>query len=404
MQPLAFRIRPTKFEDIIGQDHLVGPKGIIKKMIDNNQLFSMILHGAPGIGKTSIAKIISSYFSLNVFEFNASVDNKDKLKEISTSASFYENTVLIIDEIHRMKKDIQDYLLPSVEEGKLTIIGLTTENPYHSVNKAIRSRVHIYKLNDIKQCDVSTLLKKVAEKEFSTNVESEVFDYLAHASNCEIRTALNMLEILCLNEENVSLENAKNVIGKPSLDLDKNGDSYYDCLSALQKSIRGSDVDAALHYLARLIVKGDLDIIFRRLTIIAYEDIGLGNPSIGPKVMAAIEACRATGLPEGRIPLSVVVVEMALSPKSNSAYSALDEAIVDFTSGITGKIPPNILNREIVVGNAKYKFPHDYEEGFVKQQYLPSGIPNKVYYKPKLTGKYERAFKERLEQLNKMKK
>ncbi len=404
MQPLAYRIRPTKFEDIIGQDHLISDKGIIKKMIDNNQLFSMILHGPPGIGKTTIAKIISSYFSLNSFEFNASVDSKEKLKDISKHTSTYENTVLIIDEIHRMKKDIQDFLLPFVEEGSLIIIGLTTENPYHSVNKAIRSRVHIYKLNEVNHEQVISLLKKTAKNHFSnTTVDDDVFKHIAYSASAEIRTSLNMLELLCLNEENVTLEKAINILGKPSLALDKNGDDYYDCLSALQKSIRGSDVDAALHYLARLLVKGDLEIVFRRLTIIAYEDIGLGNPSIGPKVMAAIEACRTTGLPEGRIPLSVVVVEMALSPKSNSAYSALDEAIADFTNGITGKIPPNILNREIVVKNATYKFPHDYEDGFVKQQYLPSGIPNKVYYKPKLTGKYERAFKERIDYLNSLK-
>ncbi len=401
MQPLAYRIRPTKFEDLVGQDHLVGPNGIIKKMLDKEQLFSLILYGAPGIGKTTIAKIISNNYSLNVFEFNASVDGKDKLKEIISNTSFYENTIVIIDEIHRMKKDIQDYLLPFIEEGSLIMIGLTTENPYHSVNKAIRSRAHVYKLNDIKHEDIVKLLIKVHKENFNNIVNEEVFEYIAYASSTEVRTSLNMLELLCINDDIVTLELAKSILGKPALALDKNGDSYYDCLSALQKSIRGSDVNASLHYLARLIVKGDLEIIFRRLTVISYEDIGLGNPSIGPKCMAAIEAAKMVGLPEARIPLATLVVEMALSPKSNTAYSGLDEAIMDYQNGLCDPIPKHILNREIA-GGAKYLYPHDYEESYVKQQYLPNNLVNKKYYKPKLTGKYERAFKERLEYLEKL--
>lgn len=398
MQPLAYRIRPTKFEDIIGQDHLVGKNGIIKKMLDNNQLFSMILYGPPGIGKTTIAKVISSSFSLNVFEFNASTDNKEKLKDISQNTKFYDNTVIIIDEIHRMKKDIQDFLLPFVEEGKLIMIGLTTESVFHSVNKAIRSRVHVYKLNDLQKDDVKQLLIKTAKQHFpNVKIDDDVFEYIATS---EVRTSLNMLEVLCFDDD-VTLSKAISIIGKPNLALDKNGDSYYDCLSALQKSIRGSDVNASIHYLARLIVLGDLEIIFRRLTVIAYEDIGLGNPSIGPKVIAAIEAAKSIGLPEARIPLSVVVVEMALSPKSNSAYTALDEAIVDFTTDNSGSIPKHILNREIAVGET-YLYPHDYPNSYVKQQYMPSKIKNKKYYKPKDTGKYERAFKERIDFLDKL--
>ncbi len=398
MQPLAYRIRPSKFEDIIGQDHLVGENGIIRKMLNNKQLFSMILYGAPGIGKTTIAKVISNTFTLNVFEFNASTDTKEKLKDIAENTKFYDNTVIIIDEIHRMKKDIQDFLLPYVEEGKLVMIGLTTESPFHSVNKAVRSRCHVYKLNDLKREDVKQLLIKVSEEHFpNVKINDDVFEYI---STDEVRTSLNMLELLCFDDE-VTLDKATSIIGKPNLALDKNGDSYYDCLSALQKSIRGSDVDASLHYLARLIVLGDLEIIFRRLTVIAYEDVGLGNPAMGPKVIAAIEAARRTGLPEARIPLSVVVVEMALSPKSNSAYSALDEAIVDFTNGLAGPIPKNILNREIVAGTT-YLYPHDYPNSFVRQQYLPSKLKGKKYYKPKDTGKYERALKERIDFLDKL--
>ena len=328
MEPLACRLRPKTFDDIIGQDHLVGANGVIRKMCDNNKLFSLILHGDPGIGKTSIANVIASYYALNVFEFNASVDNKAKLKDISEAINFYPESVLIIDEIHRMKKDIQDFLLPYVEKGQLIIIGLTTVNPYQSINPAIRSRCHIYKLNPIKKDDIIKLLKRVLTKEFSDiKMTDEVFDYVATASNGEIRTALNMLEAITLlgNEKEIVLDDAVMICGRPSLKLDKGEDNYYDILSALQKSIRGSDVDAALHYLARLVTLEDIDIIARRLMVIAYEDIGLGNPYMGSRVLAACEVAKKLGFPEARIPLAEVVVELALSPKSNTAYSAFDK-------------------------------------------------------------------------------
>ena len=333
MEPLACRLRPKTFDDIIGQDHLVGANGVIRKMCDNNKLFSLILHGDPGIGKTSIANVIASYYALNVFEFNASVDNKAKLKDISEAINFYPESVLIIDEIHRMKKDIQDFLLPYVEKGQLIIIGLTTVNPYQSINPAIRSRCHIYKLNPIKKDDIIKLLKRVLKKEFSDiKMTDEVFDYVATASNGEIRTALNMLEAITLlgSEKEIVLDDAVMICGRPSLKLDKGEDNYYDILSALQKSIRGSDVDAALHYLARLVTLEDIDIIARRLMVIAYEDIGLGNPYMGSRVLAACEVAKKLGFPEARIPLAEVVVELALSPKSNTAYAAFDKAMEEY--------------------------------------------------------------------------
>lgn len=406
MQPLAYRLRPKTFDDIIGQDHLVGNDGIIRKMISTNKVYSMILYGVPGCGKTSIAKIIASSFSLNVFEFNASVDNKQKLKEITESSAYFETTILIIDEIHRMKKDVQDFLLPSMENGKITVIGLTTENPYHSVNPAIRSRSHIYRLNNISNDDIKKLLTNVInnENEFKEyNISTEIIEYIANSSASEVRTALNMLEIITLNEnKNITLEQVIKLIGKPNLTLDKNSDNYYECLSALQKSIRGSDVNASIHYLARLLTAGDLEIIFRRLLAIAYEDIGLGNPQIGPRLDAAINAAKQLGMPEARIPLSVIVVDMALSPKSNSAYNAINEALVDYQNGTCGPLPKHIINREIVKNPKLYKYPHDFNDSIVKQQYLPDNMINKQYYLPKTTGKYERAFKERIEYLNKI--
>ena len=242
MKPLALRLRPSTFDDIIGQDHLVGKNGVIRKMCEENRVLSLILYGDPGIGKTSIANIIASYFGLNVFQFNASTDNKAKLKDIAETIKFYSESIVIIDEIHRMKKDVQDFLLPYVEDGSLIIIGLTTVNPYQSINPAIRSRCHVYKLNPIKKTDIVLLLEKTIAKldEFKDlKIDKEVLEYIATASGTEIRTALNMLEAVSLlkDKEIITLEDAVMICGKPSLKLDKGEDNYYDILSALQKSI-----------------------------------------------------------------------------------------------------------------------------------------------------------------------
>ena len=403
MQPLAYRVRPKTFEDVVGQSHLVGPNGVIRKMIEKDQFFSLILYGEPGCGKSTIASILASHFEPNVYQFNASVDNKDKLKDIFKSADYYANTFVVIDEIQRMKKDIQDFLLPYLESGKITIIGLTTDNPYISVNPAIRSRCHIYQMHPINEDDIKQLLKRTIEKEgmFKNNpLSEEVIDFVATKSGCEIRTSLNMLESLTLLDGEISIEKASDILGKRPLKLDDKGISYYDILSAFQKSIRGSDADAALHYLARLIRLEDLDIICRRLTVIAYEDIGLANPSCGPKVIAACTAAKNLGLPEARIPLANIVIDLALSPKSNSAESAIDKALEDLDKVASYEIPKHILNREIK-GGAKYKYPHSYPDDFVSQQYLPTTLLDHVYYEGKETGKYEKALKERYQYLNK---
>ena len=409
MEPLACRLRPKTFDDIIGQDHLVGPNGVIRKMCESNKLFSLILHGDPGIGKTTIAKVIASYYGLNVFEFNASTDTKAKLKDIAETIHFYSESVVIIDEIHRMKKDIQDYLLPFAEKGSLIIIGLTTVNPYQSINPAIRSRCHVYKLNPIKKNDIIKLLRKVTNthEEFKNiKISDEIIDYIATASKTEIRTALNMLEAVSLLGSNneITLKDAAMICGKPALKLDKGENNYFDCLSALQKSIRGSDVDASLHYLARLVTLEDIDIIARRLMVIAYEDIGLGNPHMGPRVLAACEVAKKLGFPEARIPLAEVVVELALSPKSNSAYEAFAKALEDYQTTDTGDIPPHILNREIGHNGVEYKYPHDYPDSWVDQEYMPKNLIGHKYYTGKETGAYERQLKGRNEELQKRKK
>lgn len=400
MEPLACRLRPKTFDDIIGQDHLVGENGVIRKMCQSGKLFSLILHGDPGIGKTSIANVIASYYGLNVFEFNASTDNKAKLKDISETINYYNESIVIIDEIHRMKKDIQDYLLPYVEKGQLIIIGLTTVNPYQAINPAIRSRCHIYKLNNIKKDDVIKLLKRVnsTEKDFKDiKINDDVFEYIANCANGEIRTALNMLEAISLlgSSAIITLDDAVKICGKPSYKLDKGEDNYYDILSALQKSIRGSDVDAALHYLARLVTLEDIDIIARRLMVIAYEDIGLGNPYMGSRVLAACEVAKKLGFPEARIPLAEVVVELALSPKSNTAYAAFDKALEEYQNLNPGEIPAHILNREIGHNGVEYKYPHDFPDHWVNQEYMPKNFIGHHYYEGTETGAYERQLKAR---------
>ncbi|MBQ7640842.1 MAG: replication-associated recombination protein A [Acholeplasmatales bacterium] len=400
MKPLAFRIRPKKFSDIVGQDHLVGPKGVITKMLEENKLFSMILYGPAGCGKTSIASIIEDMFSLSSYSFNASCDSKAKLKEITDSAKYHETTVCIIDEIHRMKKDTQDFLLPFVESGAITIIGLTTENPYRSINPAVRSRCHIYRMNEIKQEDIIKLLKKTIVEENMNEMSDEILEYISIASSCEIRTALNMLEIASLiDKDELSLDRVKELIGKKAFLIDEKGENYYDVASAMIKSIRGSDPDAALHYLARLLKTEDLEFITRRLLCSTYEDIGLGNPNVGPRVYAACQAALSLGLPEARLPLAYAIVDLATSPKSNSTYLGINEAIEDLDNLTSMSIPPHILNKELKSGKYEYKYPHDYPMGYVKQQYMPDELLGKKYYKPKDTGSYERAIEKFMKEL-----
>ncbi len=396
MEPLAHRLRPTSFDDMVGQKELIGENGIIRKMVEQNKLMSIILFGPPGCGKTTIAKIIKEKFSIDSFSFNASVDNKKVLQDIANSVKFYHNAIVIIDEIHRMKKDTQDFLLPFLENGSITIIGLTTSNPYISINPAIRSRCHIYQLKQATENDIIELLKKALNDKIFENVKinDSILHLISSRSGGEIRSALNMLETLSLLSGEITLQDAENAIGIKALKLDSKDIYYYDLLSALQKSIRGSDVDAALLYLGRLIKLEDLDIIIRRLTVISYEDIGLANPQVSLYVNGACDAALKLGLPEARIPLSFAVIALAMSPKSNTAESSIDKALSDIDKYPDFNIPANILNREIKGNSKLYKYPHDFENDIVYQQYLPNELKDHRYYEPKTTGKYERAIKE----------
>lgn len=402
MEPLAYRLRPQRLDDIFGQDHLIGPYGPIRKMIKIKKLTSLILYGSPGIGKTTLALTIVKEMNLPYQTFNASTDNKQALKDVIELAKMYERFILIVDEIHRMKKDIQDYLLPFVEMGQVILIGLTTINPYHSVNPAIRSRTLIFKLNELTQKDLEKItLRALKQIDENLTIDNDALEFLSKRANGDVRFLLNCIEGISyiIDNKNITIDDVKAIVQKPSVAIDKNEDNYYDTLSGLQKSIRGSDVDASLHYLAKLLVADDLLPLVRRLSVIAYEDIGLANPSIGPRVKAACEVALEVGMPEARIPLSAVVCEMALSPKSNSAYLAIDKALADIENGKTGPLPKHLRNP-----SDTYLYPHDYPGAWVYQQYLPDNIKDVRYYEPKTTSKYEQALKERYDAIEKAKK
>ncbi len=295
-KPLALKLAPTSLSEVIGQKHLVGEDKILSNLVKNKKIFSMILYGKPGIGKTSIANAIINDLGVRHRFLNATVNSKKDLDIVIEEAKMYDGLVLIMDEIHRLNKDKQDILLPCLESGLITLIGMTTSNPYHAINPAIRSRCQLFELKELETEDIIDGLKRAVKSPYLPNIkiDDETINYIAKLSGNDLRYAYNLLEIAyySTNDFKVDLDVVKKINSKPVFNADKNGDGYYDMLSAFQKSIRGSDVDASLHYLARLITIGDLDSIFRRMSVIAYEDIGLANPSIGPKVMAAIEAAK----------------------------------------------------------------------------------------------------------------
>ncbi len=406
MKPLAFRMRPQKFEDVYGQDHLVGKDGVLVSMLQKKKLLSFILYGPPGTGKTTIAQIFAAQSGLDHYFFNASTDNKARLKDIIDTTA-YHDILIVIDEIHRMKTDVQDYLLPFMENGKATVIGLTTLNPYQNINMAIRSRCHLYEVKSLDNDAMEkAILNGVKELDVDLRVETSALSAIIRYSNHEIRTALNILESASLVLNDGDLLTAQliyRIAGKINHDLDNHEDHFYDLLSALQKSIRGSDVDASVHYLARLITLGDLQAIVRRLLVIAYEDIGLANPLMGGKVLNACDAAIKVGLPEARIILGAIIIDMAISPKSNTAIVAIDQAIHDYENNDTGVVPDQASNRKIKLNPDIYHYPHNDSDSVNDQTYLPDKIKDKTYYHPKSESSYEKALSDRLKMLDKIK-
>ncbi|MDD4187450.1 MAG: replication-associated recombination protein A [Bacilli bacterium] len=385
MELLANKLRPKSLNEVLGQEHLIGPNKILTNLINNQKLFSLVLYGPPGTGKTSIAEAIVKDLKKDYRFLNAVINNKTDFNIVIEEAKMIGELILIIDEIHRMNKDKQDMLLPYIENGLIIIIGLTTSNPYHSINPAIRSRCQLFEITILSSDNIKDGLRRAEKYLDNLKISDDVLEMIIASSSGDLRSALNILEMAyySTNDGIITKEVLQSINSKPIIYIDKNDSNYYDTISALQKSIRGSDVQASLYYLATLLEAEDLDIIFRRLAVIAYEDIGLANPGIGPKVMSAIEAVKLLGLPEGRIPLSVVVVEMALSPKSNSAYLGIDSAINEIRKGSLGKVPSHLKNN-----NKEYKYPHNYKNYWVNQQYLPDQLKDKKFYIPK-NNKYE---------------
>ncbi|WP_071395869.1 replication-associated recombination protein A [Bacillus tuaregi] len=423
-EPLAFRMRPTNIDEVIGQKEIIGKNTSLYKMVQNGYVPSMLLYGEPGIGKTSLAFAIAGTTKLPFIALNATTSGKKDVEEVVQEARLTGKLILFLDEIHRFNKAQQDYLLPHVENGTIVLIGATTENPFHDVNPAIRSRCgQILQLTRLAKVDITELINRALKDEkrglgsLSIEISQEQMDKIAEGAAGDARKSLTMLESIVYSSDLVDQtykiedETIERMIKKAGVYGDKKGSHYYNLLSSLQKSIRGSDVNAALYYLAHLLESGDLVSVNRRLLVIAYEDIGLANPDVGARVLAAVTSAERLGLPEARIPLAAAVVEMCLSSKSNSAYKALDAAIDGIRSGKVGDIPKHLRDAHYsgakALGHVGYQYPHDYPigsfGGWVNQEYLPVNLKGTKYYQPVEAGEEKRlaAIYERLEQFKK---
>ncbi|MEO1768455.1 MULTISPECIES: replication-associated recombination protein A [Enterococcus] len=421
-QPLAYRMRPRNLDEVVGQQQLVGPGKIIRRMVEARMLSSMILYGPPGTGKTSIASAIAGSTNYAFRMLNAATDTKKDLQIVAEEAKMSGTVILLLDEVHRLDKTKQDFLLPHLESGRIIMIGATTENPYITINPAIRSRTQIFEVKPLSEEDIQLAVKAALTDEerglgsYPVELDEEALRFLSQATNGDLRSALNGLELATKStpenaegQIHLTLPIIEECVQRKALTHDKDGDAHYDVISAFQKSVRGSDVDAALHYLGRLVEAGDLPIICRRLMVMGYEDIGLANPPAAARTVQAVQAAEKLGFPEARIPLANAVVDLCLSPKSNSAYVALDAAISDIQTGKAGDVPDHL--RDSHYKGAKdlgrgidYQYPHSFENAWVDQQYLPDKLKNAHYYEPKTTGKYEQALGQQYHRIQEWKK
>ena len=401
MKPLADLVRPTELDEVCGQEHILGKNKILDRIIKSGHISNMIFYGPPGTGKTTVANIIARKAGKRFYKLNATnaslKDIQDITKELNTFLGM-NGVVLYLDEIQNFNKKQQQSLLEYIEDGRITLIASTTENPYFYIFKAILSRSTIFEFKPVGEEDIKKALDRaitLRSKEFNEiyiKVTNEAKEYLAAYCNGDVRRALNGLEV-ALNSTKpnddkeilINLEVVKDSTQSKVIAFDMDGDAHYDILSAFQKSIRGSDADAAIHYLARLIKGGDLISICRRLQVIAAEDIGLAYPQAALIVKSLVDSARELGFPEARIPLAEATILLATSPKSNSSYVAINRALADLENMTIDDIPMHLKDAHYEGASKmgrgiEYKYPHAYENHYVKQQYLPDNIKNKVYY------------------------
>lgn len=422
--PLAARLRPTTLDEVVGQSHIIGKDKLLYRAIKADKLSSIIFYGPPGTGKTTIAKVIANTTSANFCQINATIAGKKDMEEIVTEAKnnqgmYGKKTILFIDEIHRFNKGQQDYLLPFVEDGTIILIGATTENPYFEVNGALISRSIIFELKPLSRQDIKTLINKaVYDKEkgmgaYDAVIEEKAVDFIADIANGDARNALNAIELGVLTTDraadghiHITLEVAEQCVQKRTLRYDKDGDNHYDTVSAFIKSMRGSDVDAAIYYLARMLYAGEsVTFIARRIMISAAEDVGLADPNALTVAVSAAEAVHKVGMPEAQIILAEAVAYMAAAPKSNSAISAIERAMEYVKNNKTMPVPVHLMDAHYKgatkLGHGDgYKYAHDYKNHYVKQQYLPDGMEDIKFYYPTQIG-YEKNIKEYQEKIRK---
>ena len=420
--PLASRLRPRTLDEVVGQQHIIGKDKLLYRAIKADKLGSVIFYGPPGTGKTTLAKVIANTTQADFKQINATVAGKKDMEEVVTEAKnnmgmYGRRTILFVDEIHRFNKGQQDYLLPFVEDGTLTLIGATTENPYFEVNGALLSRSRIFELKPLEKDDIKQLIyRAVTDSErgmgtYRVKIEEDAADFLADTANGDARAALNAVELGVLTTErsedgliHIDLAAAQECIQKRAVRYDKDGDNHYDTNSAFIKSMRGSDPDAAVYYLARMLYAGeDIKFIARRIMICASEDVGNADPQALNVAVSAALAAERIGLPEAQIILSQAASYVACAPKSNAAYVAIQNAMENVKTTRTMPVPVHLQDRHYK-GAAKlghgegYKYAHDYPKHYVKQQYLPDGMEGTVFYEPSDNG-YEKQIKAHMKWL-----
>lgn len=419
--PLASRLRPTTLDEVVGQKHIIGRDKLLYRAIQADQLGSIIFYGPPGTGKTTLAKVIACTTSANFRQINATVAGKKDMEEVVGEAKdalgmYGKKTILFVDEIHRFNKGQQDYLLPFVEDGTLILIGATTENPFFEVNGALLSRSRIFELKSLEKEDIRELIQRAVhdmEKgmgSYHAVIDEEAMDFLADAANGDARAALNAVELGILTTErdvsdgmiHITLEAAQECIQKRAVRYDKNGDNHYDTISAFIKSMRGSDPDAAVYYLARMLYAGeDIKFIARRIMICASEDVGNADPQALAVAVSASLAAERIGMPEAQIILAQAVTYVAAAPKSNAAVCAIGEAMEAVRNQRTMPVPVHLQDAHYK-GSAKlghgegYRYAHDYPNHYVRQQYLPDGMEGQTFYHPSDNG-YERKIREHMQ-------